>query len=45
MFNFRFKQCGTLDYEAPEVLSKGTSYNIYIDYWSLGVILYEIVFK
>jgi serine/threonine protein kinase len=42
---FRFKQCGTLDYKAPEVLSKGTSYNTLIDYWSLGVILFEIVFK
>ena len=34
--------CGTPEYIAPEVLKKATQ-TIYIDYWSLGVLIYEMV--
>jgi cGMP-dependent protein kinase len=33
--------CGTPDYLAPEVI-RGTGYNWGVDYWALGVLLYEL---
>ncbi|ESO95825.1 hypothetical protein LOTGIDRAFT_116541 [Lottia gigantea] len=34
--------CGTPDYIAPEILS-GHKYNASVDYWSFGVLLYEML--
>ncbi|KAH9128393.1 hypothetical protein AeMF1_001461 [Aphanomyces euteiches] len=34
-------KCGTPEYMAPEVLT-GDGYGIAVDYWALGVVLYEI---
>jgi serine/threonine protein kinase len=34
---------GTPDYIAPEVLTKKSANNFTIDWWSLGVIIYEIL--
>jgi len=33
--------CGTPDYIAPELI-QGTGYNWAVDYWALGVLLYEL---
>ena len=33
--------CGTPDYIAPELI-RGTGYNWAVDYWALGVLLYEL---
>jgi serine/threonine kinase 32 len=36
---------GTLSYIAPEVLKKESGgYSTYVDYWSLGVVLYELLY-
>ncbi|XP_020715125.1 mucin-4 isoform X2 [Ceratitis capitata] len=34
--------CGTPDYMAPEII-KGEKYNQYVDWWSFGVLLYEML--
>lgn len=34
---------GTPQYMAPEII-KGTGYGIYADYWSLGIMMFEILF-
>ena len=35
--------CGTAEYMAPEILS-GENYNKTVDLWSIGIILYELIF-
>ena len=35
--------CGTTDYLAPEIASE-RSYNYLVDIWSLGVLLYEMLY-
>ncbi|KAJ2712525.1 hypothetical protein H4R19_002706 [Coemansia spiralis] len=35
--------CGTPAYMAPEVLESSTSYDLSIDWWSLGILLYEML--
>jgi len=44
---------GTPEYIAPEILKgifinldiKGKGYDIMIDYWSFGIILYQLIYK
>lgn len=39
----RYSFCGTLDYMPPEVLKKEHQ-DISVDYWSLGCVLYEMIY-
>ena len=36
--------CGTLEYMAPEVISRDKDHDYKIDIWSLGILLYEMLF-
>ena len=36
-------KCGTIPYQAPEVLEKRL-YSYEVDIWSLGVVLFKMVF-
>ncbi|KAJ2510414.1 hypothetical protein GGI11_005284 [Coemansia sp. RSA 2049] len=35
--------CGTPSYMAPEILDSSESYDVSVDYWSLGVLIYEML--
>ena len=35
---------GTQEYLAPEVLTSGHRHSIHADYWSLGIVMYELLF-
>jgi len=39
-----FTLCGTPQYMAPEVIdSKGKGYGIAVDYWALGILIFEMI--
>ena len=38
-----FDTCGTVYYFAPEMLELGKRFDKRIDYWSLGIVLHEMV--
>ncbi|KAL0234227.1 hypothetical protein PCE1_001264 [Barthelona sp. PCE] len=38
------KVLGTYEYLAPEVIDKTKGYNVMVDFWGLGILLYEMVF-
>ena len=38
-----FTLCGTPEYMAPEVLERANGYGIAADYWSFGVLIYEMM--
>lgn len=35
--------CGTIEYMAPELFRKTEGYTAAVDYWSLGVLIYEMI--
>ena len=39
-----FDRCGTPVYMAPEVISKNEGYSFSADWWSVGIIMYEMLF-
>ena len=36
--------CGTPEYYAPEILIQGVGYNKTVDWWSVGILIYEMIF-
>ena len=38
-----YSYCGTVEYMAPEVVDKGRGYDFVADWWSLGVLCYELL--
>ncbi|KAK8772123.1 hypothetical protein V5799_024633 [Amblyomma americanum] len=38
----RATMCGTLDYLPPEII-EGTLYNEKVDYWAMGILIYEFL--
>ncbi|KAI8866580.1 kinase C-like protein [Ramicandelaber brevisporus] len=41
--NLLYTQCGTLEYQAPEMLA-GCGYGTSVDWWSLGIMFYECIY-
>ena len=37
--------CGTPNYIAPEILDAKIGHSYEVDYWSIGVILYTLLFR
>lgn len=37
------QHCGTLIHMAPEVISSNVDYSKYVDMWSIGIIMYQLL--
>ncbi|KAI9209303.1 kinase-like domain-containing protein [Polychytrium aggregatum] len=35
--------CGTVEYMAPETINESTAYDKTVDYWSLGIMIYDMI--
>ncbi len=35
--------CGTIQYLAPEILARVQSYSMAVDYWAIGILIYEML--
>ena len=42
VYNISSSICGTIDYMAPEIITK-SNYDYKVDIWSLGILLYELL--
>lgn len=36
--------CGTPEYYAPEIMMKNVGYDKTVDWWSVGILIYEMIF-
>jgi len=37
--------CGTLEYMAPEIIKHSETHNYEVDWWTLGILMYELYYK